>query len=90
MCAQQRMPTALSLLERAVGEMRASGELRENARLLNNLGKQAAAVALLCNDEKVSKVLPECVKPETLPAEPQVSYNPQTKSTRVVGGSYVH
>lgn len=65
-------------------------ELRENARLLNNLGKQAAAVALLCNDEKVSKVLPECVKPETLPAEPQVSYNPQTKSTRVVGGGYVH
>ncbi len=65
-------------------------ELRENARLLNNLGKQSAAVQLLCNDKKVAAVLPECAGPAPTPTEPAVSYNPSTKSTRVVAGGFVH
>jgi hypothetical protein len=39
-------------------------DLRENARLLHNLGRQSAAVVLLCNDAKVAKVLPECATEE--------------------------
>jgi hypothetical protein len=58
-------------------------ELRENARLLNNLGKPQAAVALLCNDAKVAKVLPECAAPVTGPTGSQVSYNPATRTTTV-------
>jgi hypothetical protein len=65
-------------------------ELRENARLLNNLGKQTAAVQLLCNDKKVAAVLPECAGPAPAPTEPQVSYDPVTKSTRVAAGGFVH
>lgn len=34
--------------------------LRENARLLHNLGETAAAKALLCFDAKVAMVLPNC------------------------------
>lgn len=34
--------------------------MRENARLLNNLGEKAAALKLLCNDEKVAAVLGVC------------------------------
>lgn len=34
--------------------------MRENARLLNNLGEKAAALKLLCNDEKVAAVLAVC------------------------------
>jgi hypothetical protein len=39
-------------------------ELRENARLLHNLGRQSAAVSLLCSNEKIAKVLPECATEE--------------------------
>jgi len=37
--------------------------MRENARLLNNLGEKAAALKLLCNDEKVAAVLAVCAAP---------------------------
>lgn len=46
LCRQQRLDTAITLLERAVGEMRAAGELRRNAHVL----AQAAALRILQDD----------------------------------------
>ena len=47
LCTQQRLDTALALLERSVGEMRACGELRQNAHVL----AQAAALRILHDAE---------------------------------------
>ena len=42
--------------------------LRENSRLLHNLGQTDIALKLLCNDEQVAKVLPICkVEAEAAP-----------------------
>ncbi len=47
LCSQQRLDTAIALLERSVGEMRACGELRRNAHVL----AQSAALRILHDAE---------------------------------------
>lgn len=70
---------------------------REDARTLLAMGLKDEAVARLClRDTMASALGTKCPQnrpvtlPAELPAEPQVSYNPKTKSTQVVGGGYVH
>lgn len=62
---------------------------RENARVLTGLGRQDAAVRLMCADPEVSKVLAECAAPApaagVVAPAPVVAYNNPT-SVKAMNG----